>query len=100
MLMTVFRRLLRAFTVFVISAVVVPVGAAGTVLASFLFLPLPATIPVPKPGIDARMSHVYDINGNEIAIFRQYDTSIPVQPKDVPTILKQAVIASEDKRFY
>src|SRR4051794_2419470 len=46
------------------------------------------------------MSHVYDINGNEIAVFREYETSIPIQQKDIPEVLKQAVVSIEDKRFY
>ena len=58
--------------VFVASSVLVPVGTVATVLGAFLFLPLPATLPKPKPGVASSMSHVYDINGNEIAIFREY----------------------------
>src|SRR5437588_6835298 len=46
------------------------------------------------------MSHVYDINGNEIAVCRQYETSIPVQQRGIPGSLKQAVVSIEDKRFY
>ncbi|MBV8561011.1 MAG: penicillin-binding protein [Acidimicrobiia bacterium] len=94
------HRAIRAGLVFVASAVLVPIGTASTVLAAFLFLPLPATLPKPKPNVTSSMSHVYDINGNEIADFRQYETSIPVQQKDIPEILKQAVISIEDKRFY
>src|SRR5437763_7155987 len=94
------HRAIRAGIVFFASAVLVPVGTAGTVLGAFLFLPLPATLPKPKPNVASSMSHVYDINGNEIAVFRQYETSIPVQQKDIPEILKQAVVSIEDKRFY
>src|SRR3954453_13049312 len=94
------HRAIRAALVFVTSSILVPVGTLGTVLAAFLFLPLPATLPKAKPGVASSMSHVYDINGNEIAVFRQYETSIPVQQKDIPEVLKQAVVAIEDKRFY
>src|SRR6266581_1044761 len=89
---------IRAGLVFVVSAILVPIGTATTVLGAFLFLP--ATLPKPKPNVASSMSHVYDINGNEIAVFRQYETSIPVQQKDIPEILKQAVVSIEDKRFY
>src|SRR2546429_3829050 len=94
------RRAIRAAMVFVASSVLVPMGTVATVLGAFLFLPLPATLPKPKPGVASSMSHVYDINGNEIAIFRQYETSIPVQKQDIPEVLKQAVVSIDDKRFY
>ncbi|HEV3353631.1 MAG TPA: transglycosylase domain-containing protein [Acidimicrobiales bacterium] len=94
------HRAIRAGLVFFASAILVPIGTAGTVLGAFLFLPLPATLPKPKPNVASSMSHVYDINGNEIAVFRQYETSIPVQQKDIPEVLKQAVVSIEDKRFY
>src|SRR3954447_20428440 len=94
------HRAFRVVAVFVASAILVPVGTVATVLGAFLFLPLPATLPKPKPGVASSMSHVYDINGKEIAVFREYETSIPIQPKDVPEVLKQAVVSIEDKRFY
>src|SRR5947209_3008051 len=94
------HRAIRAAVVFIASSILVPIGTVGTVLGAFLFLPLPATLPKPKPGVASSLSHVYDINGNEIAVFRQYETSIPVQQKDIPEILKQAVVSIEDKRFY
>jgi penicillin-binding protein 1A len=94
------RRIVRAVSVFVLSTVVVPVGVATTVLASFLFLPLPATLPVPKATIESQISHIYDINGNEIGLFRKFETAIPFRKEDVPLVLKQAVISAEDKRFY
>ncbi len=90
----------RAALVFFLSSILVPLGTVATVLGAFLFLPLPATLPKPKPTAASSMSHVYDINGNEIAVFREYETSIPVKKEDIPEILKQAVISIEDKRFY
>ncbi|MBV8982830.1 MAG: penicillin-binding protein [Acidimicrobiia bacterium] len=94
------HRAVRAGIVFVASAILVPIGTVGTVLGAFLFLPLPATLPKPKLNATSSMSHVYDINGNEIAVFREFETSIPVQQQDIPEVLKQAVVAIEDKRFY
>src|SRR5687768_10116213 len=94
------RRLLKAFALLVVTAVIVPVATAGTVLAAFLFLPLPAALPEARRGVDAQVSRVYDINGREIAVIRQFDITEPVQPQDIPEVLKQAVIAGEDRRFY
>src|SRR5438309_4334869 len=91
---------IRAVAVFLISSVAVPVGTLLTVLGAFLFLPLPATLPKAKPGVASSMSHVYDINGNEIAVFREFETDIPVRQQDIPKVLKEAVVAIEDRRFY
>src|SRR3954463_10275293 len=94
------HRIFRIVAVFLASSILVPLGTVATVLGAFLFLPLPATLPKPKPGAASSMSHVYDINGNEIATFREYETSIPVRKEDIPEVLKQAVISVEDRRFY
>ena len=46
------------------------------------------------------MSHVLDADGNEIAVYRQFETSIPVDQSDIPQVLKDAVVSAEDKHFY
>src|SRR3954469_18479818 len=94
------RAALRSIAVLVVTAIVVPVATAGTVFAAFIFLPLPASMLKPLAGIPAQISHIYDINGNEIGQFRQFETTKPVEMKDIPEILKQAVISSEDRRYY
>ena len=52
---------------------------------------------VPPPIIPTT---VYDRNGNLIATFRQFDLSIPVKKADIPAVLKDAVVAVEDRDFY
>ena len=94
------RRLLRAGVLVLVTALVVPVATGGTVLASFLFLPLPAVLPEAKQGITAQISRIYDINGDLIGEFRQFETTKPVAPENIPLVMKQAVIAAEDRRFY
>ena len=93
-------RVAKAFALLVVTAVVVPVLTAGTVLASFLFLPLPASLPEPRKGVDAQVSRVFDINGKEIGQFRQFEITDPVEPADIPEVLKKALVAAEDRRFY
>ena len=83
-----------------VTVLVVPVATGGTVMAALLFLPLPASMPTPLEGVTAQVSHIYDINGQEIGQFRQFETTKPVEPGDIPDILKKAVISSEDRRFY
>jgi penicillin-binding protein 1A len=92
----VFRTVAIAF----ICSAAVPLTVVVVVLASFIFLPLPANLPTPKAIEAGRVSRVYDVNGQEIGQFREFEQSIPVRPADIPQILKQAVISSEDKNFY
>jgi penicillin-binding protein 1A len=94
------RRVLRALAIMLVTVLVVPVATGGTVMAALLFLPLPASMPTPLEGVTAQVSHIYDINGQEIGQFRQFETTKPVEPGDIPDILKKAVISSEDRRFY
>ncbi|MDZ7676737.1 MAG: PBP1A family penicillin-binding protein [Acidimicrobiales bacterium] len=84
----------------VIVAVLTPVVAAGTALATQLFLPLPAVIPEPEEVEAIQFSEVYDKNGGLIHTYQQFDRSIPVSPGDIPQVVKDAVIAAEDRNFY
>ena len=96
------RRLPQAIAAFVCVAIIMPIGVAGVSLASYIFLPLP-TPELPEPKIDiepSRITKIYDAAGNEIGVLRKFDTKIPVKPEDIPDVLKQAVVAVEDQRFY
>ena len=84
----------------VVIVVLTPVTSAGVMLGAFLFLPLPAELPERVPPSPSQISRIYDAAGNEIGTFKQFETSIPVAPEDIPEHLKQAVIAAEDRRFY
>lgn len=93
------RRLLRPLAVLGLSGVVVPFAVGGTVLASFLYLPLPAALPPTKPGASVA-SHLLDASGHEFGQFHAFGENIPVAEQDVPAVLDHAVIASEDRNFY
>src|SRR4028119_1001636 len=91
----------KAVATFLVVAILIPLVTAGTALASIVYLPLPAPpLPAPTPGIESRITRIYDVTGKEIGLLRKFDTSIPVKSSDIPEILKQAVVAVEDKRFY
>ncbi len=94
------RTFLRWFVITVVCSIGVPVVAGVTILGSLIFLPLPATLPTPKPGLISLPSTVYDADGNVIATFEQFDQNIPVAQKDIPQVLKNALVASEDKNFF
>ncbi len=94
------RRLLHAVTAFGLVVVVTPITSVAVVLAALLFLPLPAKVPERTPPAPSQVSRIVDAAGNEIATLKQFETSIPVRPEDIPEVLKQAVIAAEDRSFY
>jgi penicillin-binding protein 1A len=84
----------------VLVAIVTPITAAGVMLSAYLFLPLPANLPERNGREAAQISRVFDAAGNEIGIFKQFETSIPSTPADIPDGLKDAVVAAEDRNFY
>ena len=94
----------RAVALFVLCSVVTPVTVIVTILATFFFAPLPATLPDPRPTVASRISRVYALDGagnrQEIGAFREFEQNTPVQPSDIPQVLKDAVISAEDKGFY
>ncbi|MDQ2825661.1 MAG: transglycosylase domain-containing protein [Actinomycetota bacterium] len=91
----------KAVAAFLVVAILVPLVAAGTALASIVYLPLPAPpLPTPKPGVESRITHIFDSTGAEIGVLRKFDTNVPVAESDLPAVLKQAVVSVEDKRFY
>ena len=91
---------LKTVAAFLVVALATPMIATGVVFGTLIFFPLPATLPNAKPGLESRISHVLDAAGNEIAIFREFETSIPVAQTDIPVVLEQAVVAAEDRGFY
>src|SRR5438132_880396 len=95
-----FRSTFRALLCVVVCSVAAPIAVLVTVLAAFLFLPLPATLPEARAVQGSIVSHVLDKDGNEIAVFREFEQNLPVQPQDIPLVLKEAVVASEDRNFY
>jgi len=94
------RSVWHGVTAFAIVTIVTPITCIAVVLGALIFLPLPATLPLPKAILDSQASHVFDANGNEIAVFKPFETSIPVAQGDIPQVLKDAVVAAEDHGFY
>jgi penicillin-binding protein 1A len=84
----------------VVASVLVPVLVVTTLWVALFNPPFQDPLPEPQPGVDSRITRVYTADGREIATFHAFETFIPVEPGDLPTVLKQAVIAIEDQRFY
>ncbi len=84
----------------IVTFVGAPVAFGATVLAGLIFLPLPATIPIPKPNPTVEPTIIYDRYGNQIATLQQFDRNLPVTESEIPEVLKEAVIADEDRNYY
>ena len=94
------RRLTKTVVVLAVSITVVPTAMIATALAIVLFTPVPVTIPARKLQPVIQPSEVYDANGDLITVFRKVEQNIPTKQSDIPLVLKHAVVAAEDKRFY
>jgi len=91
---------IRLTVALALSALVVPPVAAAVAAATLLKVPLPGELPDERPAIEAAPSTVVDRNGGQIAVFRGFDRTVDIEIGDVPTIVTQAVVAIEDRRFY
>lgn len=97
-------RTLKTLFSSVFLAVVTLVGAPAafgiTVLAGLIFIPLPATIPIPKANPTIQPTIIYDRNGKVIGTLQKFDRNLPVTEAQIPAVLKEAVIADEDRNYY
>jgi penicillin-binding protein 1A len=90
----------RATIALGVMSLLVPVLVVAILGATLLSLPLSGGLPPARPGLDSQITRVYDATGAEIANFHRFETSLPVAREDIPDVLKQAAVASEDRRFY
>lgn len=96
----VVRRVLRILTLTVFSVTVLPASMVAVGLVIVLFAPVPVTIPDRKVQPAMRPTVIFDLDGNPLAVFKRVDTNIPVRKGDIPAVLRHAVVAAEDRRFY
>jgi penicillin-binding protein 1A len=94
------RKIFTSVFLLFVTFVVAPTAAVATVVAGLIFLPLPATLPVPKPPPISEPTTIYDRNGNVIATLVGANQDVPVSESDIPALLKEAVISDEDRNFY
>jgi penicillin-binding protein 1A len=79
---------------------IVPPATAGVALATYLFMPLPASLPQEKPQADSQVSTVYAVDGTPIGEFKEAASRVVIPADQIPNTMKIAVIASEDHTFY
>ena len=97
------RFLLRTVRRVVTAVFVSPVLVAATVataLATYVLMPLPATLPEERSQPEARASKVYAIDGTPIGEFRGAEQQTSVTPENIPDSIRRAVVAAEDRRFF
>ena len=82
------------------AAVAVPAGAAAG-FWTLLNADLPGNVPEDvNPRVHSYPSVVVDAAGNEIAEFRAFELTVPIRYRDIPQVVKDAVVAIEDRRFW
>lgn len=94
-------RVLKAVGALFTVLVVVPMLTIGTAIVSVLYaFPIDIGEPIKEPTAESRITRVTDSAGREIGVLRKFDTAIPITAADIPDVLKKAVVAAEDQRFY
>jgi penicillin-binding protein 1A len=93
------RRIVRVVLILVLSLAIIPPATAGVALATYLFMDLPANLPVERPQADSRVSLVYAADGTPIGQFKEAESRVPIDAKEIPLTMKVAVIAAEDHEF-
>jgi len=94
---------LKIVMVGVLFVAVVPAAGAGVAFTTLLFAPLPGELPDEEnEGFreTAFPSEAFDKFGNKIADYRQFDLTVETRPEDVPQVMKDALVAAEDRRFW
>ncbi len=95
------RRTLSSITIgFLLLAAFIPLGVTALVATTLLYPPPLEKLPDARPPGGSQLSRVYDVNGREIAVFREFDQRIPLEQGVIPDHLKNAVISMEDQTFY
>ena len=100
LLRRILKRLFGSVVLASVTLVGAPVAFGATVLAGLILLPLPAAIPLPKANPVIEPTTIYDRFGHQIAVLQQFDRNLPFTDAQVPQVLKEAVIADEDRNFY
>ena len=80
-------------------ALLFPVVVSVVLLQTF-YNPPSRKLPDPIPGVNSRITRITDGNGQLIGTLHRFETHIPVRPSDITPVLRDAVIAVEDQRFY
>jgi penicillin-binding protein 1A len=90
----------RGVTALAVASLLVPILVVGILAVTLLTMPFSGSLPPERPGIESRITRVFDSAGTEIANYRRFETSLPIARTDIPPMMIDAVLAVEDQRFY
>jgi len=85
-------------------ALVLVLGVLG--FASFMFglvTAIASQLPQYDPAHQRKIAHdgyIFDRNGHMLAVLRGKESRVILKSQDIAPIMKQAIVAIEDKRFY
>ncbi len=82
-----------------LSSAITPVAVIAVLAAALFSLPSGA-LPSERRRPGSPITRVYASNGTQIAALHAFETFVPVSPEEVPPVLKDAVLAIEDRRFH
>lgn len=94
------RRSLRVATVVLIGVPLFLFAAGAAGLGLLLYGDLPGTVPEEHERVVSMPTTVVDATGQPIGSFREFDLTVPIEPADIPQVLKDAVVAAEDQHFW
>ncbi|HWC10371.1 MAG TPA: transglycosylase domain-containing protein, partial [Acidimicrobiales bacterium] len=83
----------------VVVALLMPVVVSLVLMQTF-YNPPTGELPDPIPGAGSRITRITDADGQQLGTLRRFETHIPVRPSDITPVLRDAVVAVEDQRFY
>jgi penicillin-binding protein 1A len=92
--------LARIAAITIAFAAAAPVVVVALSMVALATVPVPDNLPAARPPGGSQISRVYDVTGQEIGQFTEFEQNRPVNPEDIPDILKKAVVAAEDQNFY
>ncbi|HMC38799.1 MAG TPA: transglycosylase domain-containing protein, partial [Acidimicrobiales bacterium] len=96
----ILKRIFGSVLLATVTVVGAPVAFGATILAGLIFLPLPASIPLPKPIGTVQPTVIYDRYGHPIATLSNCTQNVPFTQAQVKPILEEAVIADEDRNYF
>ena len=83
-----------------VGAILLPPIILGVAALTLLKAPLPGDLPDERPDLVAKPSIILDSSGEEIGLLRGFEQTVDIKQSDVPRVMKNAIVAIEDQRFW
>ncbi len=90
----------RTLVIVVVGLPLFVLAAGAGALALLLHGDLPGTVPRPHERVVSMPTTVVDSGGQRLGTFREFELTVPTRPEDIPQVLRNAVVAAEDRQFW